>query len=122
LDHEAALRGLRALPGEQIVHDLYTGYFIGVLRFVAPLLTRAFGLPERAFLAALAGALRSYQHAHPALQARFAALDLFRPTMVRICLNRARLQAGHGDGAARPLPELGPPLANPLLAEDNHDA
>jgi aerobactin synthase len=118
LDHEPALRGLKALPAEQILHDLYTGYFIGVLRFVAPLLERSFGLPERALLAALADALRGYQQAHPRLAGRFAELDLFRPTMVRICLNRARLRAGHGGGATRPLPELGPPLRNPLLFED----
>ncbi len=122
LDHEPALRGLRALPGEQIVHDLYTGYFVGVLRFVAPLLERSFGLPERAMLAALARALRGYQDAHPGLRERFAALDLFQPTMVRICLNRARLRAGHGGGAARPLPELGPPLQNPLIIEETYNA
>ena len=118
LDHEPALRSLRALPGEQIVHDLYTGYFVGVLRFVAPLLERAFGLPERAMLAALATALRDYQDEHPRLRDRFAAMDLFQPTMVRICLNRARLRVGHGGGATRPLPELGPPLRNPLIAEE----
>lgn len=122
LDHEPALRGLRALPGEQLVHDLYTGYFVGVLRFVAPLLERSFGLPERALLATLARALRAYQDAHPRLRERFAALDLFQPTMVRICLNRARLRAGHGGGAARPLPELGPPLLNPLMVEETTNA
>jgi aerobactin synthase len=123
LDHEPALRGLKAMPGEQIVHDLYTGYFVGVLRFVAPLLEAAFGLRERAMLSQLAGALRRYQDEHPRLHARFAAMDLFRPTMVRICLNRARLRAGHGGGAVRPLPELGPPLRNPLIEESHdHDA
>lgn len=122
LDHEPALRGLKALPAGQIVHDLYTGHFIGVLRFVAPLLARSFGLSERALLAQLRRALRAYEDAHPQLGERFAALGLFAPTMVRICLNRARLRAGHGDGAARPLPELGPPLRNPLIAEETDDA
>lgn len=121
LDHEPALRGLKALPAEQISHDLYTGYFIGVLRFVAPLLERTFGLRERAMLATLAASLRDYQRTHPELGDRIAALDLFKPNMVRICLNRARLRAGHGGGATRPLPELGPPLANPLL-EESRDA
>lgn len=121
-DHEPALHGLRALPAEQIVHDLYTGYFVGVLRFVAPLLTRRFGLPERAMLAQLTRALREYEEAHPQLQGRFAALGLFAPKMVRICLNRARLRAGHGGGSARPLPALGPPLDNPLIAaEERYD-
>lgn len=114
-DHEPALQRLRALPDEQIVHDLYTGYFVSVLRFVAPLVERAFGLREREFLRLLAAVLRDYCEAQP--REATARFDLFRPTTARICLNRARLRIGHGGGATRPLPSLGPPLHNPLVEE-----
>ncbi|MCY0993800.1 hypothetical protein OV203_42070 [Nannocystis sp. ILAH1] len=114
-DHEAALRGLKALPANQIVHDLYTGYFVSVLRFVAPLCERGFGLPEREFLRLLSRALRDYCDSVP--RETTARFDLFRPEMERICLNRARLRIGHGGGATRPLPALGPPLHNPLVRE-----
>ena len=109
-----ALLTLRALPAEQLVHDLYTGSFVSVLRFVAPLLERGVGLGERELLRILGRSLREYQEEHAELGERFARFDVFRATMPRICLNRARLRAGHGGGAARPLPELGPPLRNPL--------
>lgn len=114
-DHEPSLARLKALPAGQIVHDLYTGYFVSVLRFVAPLAERGFGLREREFLRLLGRALRGYCESRPGeATARF---DLFRPEMERICLNRARLRIGHGGGASRPLPALGPPLRNPLAWE-----
>ena len=106
-----ALAGLPALPPEQLVHDLYTGYFVSVLRFVAPLVERSFGMPELEFLRRLDRALSGYRDAHPDACARF---DLWRPQMERICLNRARLRPGHGGGATRASPQLGPPLRNPL--------
>ncbi|MFY0534901.1 IucA/IucC family C-terminal-domain containing protein [Nannocystis pusilla] len=101
-DHEAALRGLKALPANQIVHDLYTGYFVSVLRFVAPLCERGFGLPEREFLRLLSRALQNYCDSVP--RDTTARFDLFRPEMERICLNRARLRIGHGGGATRRCP------------------
>lgn len=120
-EHGPALARLKALPAGHIVHDLYTGYFVSVLRFVAPLAERGLGVPEREFLRLLAGALRRYRDAHPELAEATARFDLFKPRMERICLNRARLRAGHGGGAARPLPELGPPLRNPLVEEEWDD-
>jgi len=114
-DHEPALARLKALPAGQIVHDLYTGYFVSVLRFVAPLVERGFGLREPEFLRLLARVLRDYCESRP--REATAGFDLFRPEMERICLNRARLRIGHGGGATRPLPALGPPLRNPLVWE-----
>lgn len=110
----SALDQLPALPDEHVLHDLYTGYFVSVLRFVAPVVERGFGLIEAEFLALLRECLLRYQDRHPELRERFARLDLFRPTMARICLNRARLRINHGGGELRSLPMLGPPLANPL--------
>lgn len=118
----SALGQLTALPDEHVLHDLYTGYFVSVLRFVAPVVERGFGLAEAEFLALLRACLLDYQDRHPELRERFTQLDLFRPTMARICLNRARLRINHGGGELRPLPLLGPPLQNPLAAElEDHD-
>ncbi|PRQ09046.1 IucA/IucC family protein [Enhygromyxa salina] len=114
----SALAGLTALPDEHLLHDLYTGYFVSVLRFVAPLVERSLGLREPEFLALLSRALRRHQAAHPELGEAFARFDPFQPAMARICLNRSRLRAAHGGGAQRPTPELGPPLRNPLATED----
>lgn len=108
-----ALAELPALPREQLLHDLYTGMFVSVLRFVAPLLDRVFGLREAVLLETLARALARARASSPSSCVGF---DLFAPTMPRICLNRARLRAGHGGGEQRPLPSLGPPLHNPLAS------
>ncbi|MCA9696654.1 MAG: hypothetical protein KC431_03935, partial [Myxococcales bacterium] len=108
------LAALTALPDAHAVHDLYTGYFVSVLRFVGPLLERSVGLAERELLTLLRRALERYRDEHPQLGRRLEALDLLRPTMARICLNRARLRPGHGSGSQRPLPVLGPPIINPL--------
>ncbi|HVH98175.1 MAG TPA: IucA/IucC family C-terminal-domain containing protein, partial [Enhygromyxa sp.] len=113
----SALEQLTALPDEHVLHDLYTGYFVSVLRFVAPVLERSFGLAESELLALLRGCLRRYQDAHPELREHFSRLDLFAPSMARICLNRARLRINHGGGELRPLPVLGPALQNPLRHE-----
>lgn len=111
---DSALAGLTALPDEHVLHDLYTGYFVSVLRFVAPLIEDSFGLREPEFLALLARALRRYQAEHPELREAFARFDPFQTTMARVCLNRSRLRPNHGGGAERPVPELGPPISNPL--------
>lgn len=109
--HEGALAQLPALPREQLLHDLYTGYFASVLRFVAPLLERSFGLRETALLGQLASALA---RGRESIGEASLGFDLFAPTMPRICLNRARLRGEHGEGRVRDLPLLGPPLRNPL--------
>lgn len=112
-EFDGALAGLPALPREQLLHDLYTGYFVSVLRFVAPLLERSFGLREAALLGRLGRALARAREGSPDA----AGFDLFAPTMPRICLNRARLRGEHGEGRVRDLPLLGPPLRNPLADE-----
>lgn len=104
----------RRPPITELVHDLFTGHFVSVLRFVAPVIEEALGLPERAFYAIQMHELRAYMDAHPRLHSRFAAAPLDRPTMERICVNRARFRIGYGDLTTRPLPDLGTPLHNPL--------
>jgi len=117
----AAAAALARLPAGHLVHDLFTGHFVTVLRFVSAVAERALGLPERTFYALLARALRRYQGAHPELSGRFSIFDLFRPAMERICINRARLRLGYADSDERPLPDLGAPLANPLAMTDDAD-
>jgi len=114
----AAMGALTRLPRQHIIHDLFTGHFVTVLRFVSPVVERALGLSEQAFYGLLARAIRDYQRDNAALSARFSDFDLFRPTMERVCINRARFRIGYGDSNERPLPDLGEPLMNPLAAAD----
>lgn len=110
-----AAGALSRLPAHHLVHDLFTGHFVTVLRFVSSVVERKLGLPERVFYETLAHTLRAYQRERPELAQRFAMFDLFQPSMERICINRARIRLGYVDSDARPLPDLGAPLVNPLM-------
>ncbi|GLR12221.1 aerobactin synthase IucC [Chitinimonas prasina] len=114
----AVWAALPTMPSHYLVHNLWTGLFASVFRFMAPLLEGSGLLQERRFYALLSQRLRHYQAGHTALAARFAELDLFNPSMPRLSLNRARFAAGYGDTASRPIHALGPALNNPLLIGD----
>lgn len=112
---EAAWQALPTMPPHYLAHNLWTGLFASVFRFMATELDRAGLYAEPDFYRLLAERLRGYQTAHPELALRFAELDLFNPSMPRLSLNRARFAAGYGDTASRPIHALGPALPNPLL-------
>ena len=109
------------LPAHYLIHDLVTGHFVTVLRFVSPLLTEAQllqnidAVSEVEFYGYLADEIRQYQDDHPHLAQRFALFDLFTDTIAKVCINRVRFKIGYSDSDERPLPELGEPIPNPLL-------
>ena len=102
------------LPSHYLIHDLLTGHFVTVLRFVSPMLEST-GITEAEFYRLLKSTLQEYQSQHPELNDRFKALDLLTPHIDKICLNKVRFKIGLGDSSERPLPELADPIANPLL-------
>ncbi|MCW7555146.1 IucA/IucC family siderophore biosynthesis protein [Endozoicomonas gorgoniicola] len=101
------------LPPEHLIHDLQTGHFVSVLRFISNVLAET-GFSEHRFYQLLGQQLQSYMSDHPSLADRFKLFDLFETKMARICLNWVRFRLGYGDSTERPLPELGSNLANPL--------
>lgn len=105
---------LGKLPKEHLVHDLLTGHFISVYRFLSPLVASQTDVSEDTFYQLLAEQINAYQKAHPDYQERFKWFDLFRPKVERICLNNVRFDIGYQDNAERPLPKLGSDLANPI--------
>ncbi|AHJ66913.1 Aerobactin siderophore biosynthesis protein iucC [Granulibacter bethesdensis CGDNIH4] len=117
-EHETLPEGLAdqvgRRPAEHLIHHLQTGHFVSVLRFLSDALLMHDGYPEQAFYQGLARVIRQYQARCPELAGRFEMFDLFTPTMMRICINRARFSIGYGDTPVRPKPEIGTPLHNPL--------
>jgi siderophore synthetase component len=82
---------------------LHSGLFIGVYRYLAPLLDQQLGLPEAEFWALLREEILRYQARFPELRERFELFDLFRPAIDRLCLNRNRLLLdGYRDRPERP--------------------
>ncbi|MFI9330830.1 IucA/IucC family protein [Kitasatospora sp. NPDC052868] len=105
------LRDLPAEVGEVLLREdpqglcqfLHSGLFIGVFRYLAPLLEAQTGLPEAEFWALLRAEVLRYQQRFPELRERFELFDLFPPRIDRLCLNRNRLLLdGYGDRPHRP--------------------
>ncbi|GEM_PF-90392 len=105
---------LTKLPKEHLVHDLLTGHFISVYRFLSPLVAEQTEVSEATFHQLLAGQIDAYQQSQPQYAERFQWFDLFRPQVERICLNNVRFDIGYQDNAERPLPKLGSHLTNPI--------
>lgn len=104
---------LTRLPAKYLVHDLLTGHFVTVLRFISPHLIKL-GVSEREFYQLLRQTLIRYQQQHPELAERYTQFNLLSPTIDKICINRVRFRIGYGDSNERPLPDIGQPIPNPL--------
>ncbi|WSL80804.1 IucA/IucC family siderophore biosynthesis protein [Kitasatospora sp. NBC_01266] len=107
---------LRAEPAG-LCQFLHAGLFIGVYRYLAPLLERRLALPEAEFWGLLRAEILAHQARFPELAERFALFDLFTPTIDRLCLNRNRLLLdGYRDRPARPHAAVYGQVVNPLAA------
>ena len=101
------------LSADYLIHDLQTGHFVTVLRFISPLMVRL-GVPERRFYQLLAAVLSDYMKKHPQMSERFALFSLFRPQIIRVVLNPVKLTWPDLDGGSRMLPNYLEDLQNPL--------
>ena len=94
-------------PPDFLCQFLHSGLFIGVYRYLAPLLDQQgdprLQLPEAEFWALLRAEILRYQARFPELGERFDLFDLFSPVIDRLCLNRNRLLLdGYRDRPQRP--------------------
>lgn len=120
---DAINQNLTRLPAKYLVHDLLTGHFVTVLRFVSPWLDTEWleqnglkhqGISETKFYGLLANEIQRYQSEHSHLAPRFEAFNLLSEHIDKVCLNRVKFKIGYGESNQRPLPELGEPIRNPL--------
>ncbi|SOB81823.1 IucA/IucC family protein [Streptomyces sp. 1331.2] len=126
----ADLPELRDLPAEVadvllrehpqgLCQFIHSGLFIGVFRYLAPLLEAQTGLPEAEFWALLRAEILRHQDRFPELRERFELFDLFRPRIDRLCLNRNRLLLdGYQDRPFRPHAARYGTVPNALVAVD----
>lgn len=101
------------LSADYLIHDLQTGHFVTVLRFISPLM-QACGISETRFYQLLAKVLEGYMAQHPDMAERFALFDLFKPQIIRVVLNPVKLTYSEQDGGSRMLPNYLQDLDNPL--------
>jgi aerobactin synthase len=111
-----ALSTLDVLPPNYLIHDLVTGHFLTVLRFVSAVLEDREGFSEKDFYSILRERLDAYlaQRRKDRASAPIEAQNLFRPKLERVLLNKVRFKIGYADSPERPLPLLGTDLMNPL--------
>lgn len=112
---EDIAKQLTKLPAQYLLHDLYTGHFVTVLRFVSPHLADEMNFSEQDFYQLLAQRIVHYQAQFPQLQSRFEKFNLLANTMEKVCINRVRFNVGYQDTSERLLPVLGTPIRNPLF-------
>lgn len=101
------------LSADYLIHDLQTGHFVTVLRFISPLMAQC-GISETLFYQLLVQELRRYMAQHPQLAQRFALFDLFKAQILRVVLNPVKLSWSEQDEGARMLPDYRQDLDNPL--------
>jgi aerobactin synthase len=106
---------LTRLPAQYLIHDLQTGHFVTVLRYLSALMQEHSLIHEMEFYEVLANTLKAYKKQFPHLQERHQMFDLLTPKLKRVCINRVRFKEGYGDRQERPLPVLGSDLDNPLF-------
>lgn len=102
--------GVVNLPAHYLIHDLITGHFVTVLRFISATMSESEGLAEKAFYSILRKVLVEYT--------KDKVIDphqnLLAETFQRVLLNKVRFTIGYGDSSMRPLPQLGTNLNNPI--------
>ncbi|MFJ1795958.1 IucA/IucC family protein [Kitasatospora griseola] len=105
---------LRENP-DYLCQFLHSGLFIGVYRYLAPLLEEQLGLAETEFWELLVERIRDCQRRFPELADRHRLFDLFAPRIDRLCLNRNRLLLdGYRDRPDRPHAAVHGQVDNPL--------
>ncbi|NYI03099.1 IucA/IucC family protein [Allostreptomyces psammosilenae] len=114
LPEEVAGVLLREEP-DYLCQFLHAGFFVGVLRYLAPLLEEQHGLPEREFWSLVRAEITDHQARFPELADRFTTFDLLTPWIDRLCLNRNRLLLdGYRDSPTRPHVAAHGRVRNPL--------
>lgn len=98
------------LPGPYLAHDLITGHFVTVLRFVS-----VYASDEKQFYKIAKTHIEAYQAAHSDLKERFTWFDILKPKYEKLCVNKVRFKIGLADSDERPLPDLATPIDNPMM-------
>lgn len=104
---------LDQLPPHYVIHDLITGHFVTVLRFVSAVLQESDQFSEESFYKILSDRVKLYLK-HNTSQAVPASIDILSEKTSRVLLNKVRFKIGYADTAERPLPLVGSDLSNPL--------
>lgn len=102
---------LTELPPHYLIHDLITGHFVTVLRFISGVMKESDNVSEEKFYKILSDELASYIKGKniPDVQ------NLLAAEFQKVLLNKVRFKIGYGDTSERPLPLTGTMIKNPMF-------
>lgn len=113
---------LLQLPRNYLIHDLFTGHFVTVLRFISEVLKECDGFSEYEFYGILGQTLRDYLSSSGKNLNVDDSVNLLAEKMPRVLVNRVRFKIGYADSHERPVPMVGDELLNPLVTGLNKGA
>lgn len=105
---------LDRLRPEHLIHDLFTGHLVSVLRYLSRLFSESNLLDETSFYRLLSGVIQDY---HKTSGHEPEENNLLKSNYERVLVNKVRYSVGYSE-LARPLPMLGTPLSNPLSSHE----
>lgn len=109
---------LTRLKPEHLIHDLYTGHFITVLRYVSKVLREIFQITESNFYKLIAKEIHAYQQSYGILD---KSVDLLRPEFEKVLVNKVRFIHGYDESHTRLTPLLGKNIKNPLCFQNEKE-
>lgn len=115
-DFKAIALKLDKLPPHYLIHDLFTGHFVTVLRFVSEVMEESDDFKELDFYHILSSVLADYINTHQTP----AELNFLNATINRVLVNKVRFKVGYGDSSERPKPMVGKDLSNPIFLGLKH--
>lgn len=105
---------LTKLPPHYLIHDLITGHFVTVLRFVSGAMEESDKFKETKFYQILSEVVQKYMKGKNISNQQ----NILSKIIPRVLLNKVRFSIGYSDSAQRPLPMVGSELNNPLFSEN----
>lgn len=103
------------LPSHYLIHDLITGHFITLMRYLSAILNDESIITEEDFYKVMGNEVERY-HQNNKVD---PSISLLRHEFERVLVNKVRFVIGYSDSAARPKPMLGTMLKNPLVGGSN---
>jgi len=92
------------LPDNYLIHDLFTGHFITVFRYLVQALTSSFDITDKEILTVLKDELTEYTNNNP-ISKKY--LDLTSHKFEKVLVNKVRFIMGYGETQERLKPVLG---------------
>ena len=108
--HLKGFENIEVLPENYLIHDLYTGHFISLLRYLSNQLEREEILSEEEFYLIGANCFQKYEENHTVSP----EISFQRTEFEKVLVNRVRFEIGYEDTHMRPKPRLGKNIKNPF--------